>query len=179
MKLTTCMFLGTALLVATAAACNKDDKAATSSKSGEKDKMSAKKEEPAAPKEEPAAKAGPVELAALGLVIDLAGGEVSEMMGDQLIQGSETLVTVGVEAEPKTLEAAVSDAEMYSPTFTKKEAIEGGYHLEFNNSGSMGANYFVEVVKKIGDKSYKCSTTASTPEQGAAASKACLSLRAK
>jgi hypothetical protein len=124
--------------------------------------------------------AGPVEIPALGLVLDgPAGAEVSEMLGDQMVQAPGLVLTVGVVEGERTLEAAVDDADLYSPTFTRKDALGDGYHLEFNNTGAMGANYFVEVVRSIGGKTYKCTTTAMDRSIADAVAAACLSLRAK
>jgi len=158
-----------AALAASTTACKKDEKqpSAGEAKTAEGEKKPA---------------AGPLVIEALGLAIDApAGSQVSEMLGDQLIQGPGLVVTVGAakETTPKTLDAAVSEADMYSPTVTKKETTADGYHLEFKNSGSMGANYFVQVLRTIGDKPYLCSTTAPDEKMAAAAAAACTSLRAK
>jgi len=157
-----------AALAASTTACKKDEK--KEAPAGEA-KATEKKEA-----------GGPLVIEALGLAIDApAGSEVSEMLGDQMIQGPGLVVTVGPakETTPKTLEAAISEADMYSPTVTTKETTADGYHLEFKNTGSMGANYFVQVLRTVGDKQYLCSTTAPDEKMAAAATAACKSLRAK
>ena len=60
---------------------------------------------------------------------------------------------------------------------TVQEKTADGWHLEFNNTGSMGANYFVEIVRTINGTQYDCTTTAPDTDTAAAAVKACLSLK--
>ena len=139
-------------------------------------------------KEAPAAeKAAPKAIDAFGLAFDgPADARVDDMtMGDAktyMVMGSGLVFSV---AEPSsisstTLEEAVEASKMYDgATITKQETTADGYHLEFNNKGSMGANYFVEIRRTIGDKPYICSTTAPDAKMASAAVAACQSLRAK
>jgi hypothetical protein len=136
---------------------------------------------------QPAAKAAPKTIDAFGLAFDgPADAEVSDMtMGDNktmMVMGTGVVFSV---AEPSsisatTLEEAVEGSKIYDgATITKQEKTADGYHLEFNNKGSMGANYFVEIRRTIGEKPYICSTTAPDASFAKAAVAACQSLRAK
>jgi hypothetical protein len=151
------------------------------SKSESKDKGSGKAtESKSESKEKAAPKAGTIEQ--LKLAYDGPAGEVSDMsMGgdpDWMVMADGLVFTVGTPKEAKTFEQAIEDAELYSPTFTVKEKTADGYHLEFNNTGSMGANYFVEIQRSIGGTTYRCATTQPDAAGAAAAVKACQSLRA-
>jgi hypothetical protein len=113
-----------------------------------------------------------------------ADAKVSDMsMGkarSYMVMGSETLFTVSEvgESAPATLEAAIEEAKVYDGVqFTKKDKTADGWDLEFQNKGSLGANYFVDVRRKIGGRAISCTTTASRPEQATKAVAACKSLR--
>jgi hypothetical protein len=164
----------------TVAAC-KDDKKDEGGAAGKPKEGSAEKAD------KPAGKGAAKTIDAFGLAFDgPADAEVSDMtMGDNktyMIMGTGVVFSV---AEPSsiaatTLEEAVEGAKIYDGvTFTKQEKTADGYHLEFNNKGSMGANYFVEIRRTIGEKPYICSTTAPDPSFASAAVAACQSLRAK
>jgi hypothetical protein len=157
------------LLLLSTAACGKKD---TDSKSS--GKATEQKETKAA------AKGGSIEQ--LKLAYDGPAGEVSDMAmgGDPnwMVQAPGLVFSVGTPKEPKTLETAVEDSKMYDGKITVQEKTADGYHLEFNNTGSMGANYFVEVLRTINGTAYFCSTTAPDADTAAAATKACQSLRA-
>lgn len=107
--------------------------------------------------------AGPTKLPKLGLQLDVPGSvEVSDAIGGEghMLMGSGIgAMSVTIETEAKTLEQAKSDADMYSPKNLKEEKLADGWALTFENTGSMGKNYFVEVRRDIDGKSYACSTT--------------------
>ncbi|MGE0401592.1 MAG: hypothetical protein AB7T06_33130 [Kofleriaceae bacterium] len=107
--------------------------------------------------------AGPTQLPKLSLQIDVPGSvTVSNAIGGEghMLMGEGIgAMTITVEKEAKTLDAAKSDAEMYSPKNLKEEKLADGWALTFENTGSMGKNYFVEVRRDIDGKSYSCSTT--------------------
>lgn len=107
--------------------------------------------------------AGPTKLPKLSLQIDVPGSvEVSDAIGGEghMLMGSGIgAMSITIEKEAKTLEAAKSDADMFSPKNLKEEKLADGWALTFENSGSMGKNYFVEVRRDIDGKSYSCSTT--------------------
>ncbi len=127
------------------------------------------------------AKAGPTTLPKLGLSIDVPGKvEVGDaIMGEgHMLQGAGIgALTVEIEAKPKTLEEAKSDSELYSPKNVKDEKLADGWALTFDNTGSMGKNYFVTVQREIGGKTYTCSTTGGEASQAAAVLAACKTLR--
>jgi hypothetical protein len=124
---------------------------------------------------------GPTKLPKLGLQIDVPGSvEVGDaVMGEgHMLQGSAIgAMQIEVADKKKTLDDAKSDADMYSPKDLKADALPDGYAVTYNNTGSMGANYFVDVQRDIGGKTYHCSTTGSDPKQAAAVLEACKSLK--
>jgi hypothetical protein len=131
---------------------------------------------------EAAASSSSLKLEKIGLQADAPeGSKVSDaMLGDGvMIQGPNLVVDIkeASEAQPATLEAAKEDAAMYKPTNVKPEKLADGWAISYENKGSMGTNYFVQVRRTIGDKTFFCSTTASNPEQKANALAACKSLR--
>lgn len=127
------------------------------------------------------AKAGPLELTKVGLKMNAPAGST---VGDQIagsgvtVQGPNLVVSVeeASETRPKTGEDAQKEADMYSPKNAKVEALPDGWALTFDNEGGMGKNYFVNVRRDLGGKSYWCETTASSPEQQKNALEACKSL---
>lgn len=143
-----------------------------------------KEEAGSSPSGQPAAKsapAGPTKLPKLGLSIDVPGAvEVGDaIMGEgHMLQGAGIgAMTVEVADKPQTLEEAKSDADMYSPKNLEEETLTDGWALTFDNTGSMGKNYFVQVRRDLGGKTYSCSTTGSDASQAAAVLAACKTLR--
>jgi hypothetical protein len=159
----TILFVATALM----AGCKKKEEAAGSSSSGKST--------------EAKAAAGPTKLPKLNLSIDVPGKiEVGDaIMGEgHMLQGAGVgALTVEVASKQQTIEEAKSDAEMYTPKNLKEEKLADGWALSFENSGSMGKNYFVQVRRDIGGKTFTCSTTGSDPKQAEAVLAACKSLR--
>jgi hypothetical protein len=125
--------------------------------------------------------AGPTKLAKLNLQIDVPGkvevGDAIMGEGHMLMGTGVGAMTIEEQAKPQTLDEAKSDAEMYSPKNLKSETLADGWVLTFENTGSMGKNYFVEVRRDIGGKTYECSTTGSDPKQAEAVAAACKTLR--
>lgn len=153
------------------AEAKKDTKSADA-KSGDA-KSEAKADAPAA--------AAKLDLPKVGLKADAPAGATAGdgvmgnghmVMGDNLVVGVEE----AGESTPKTLDAAKSDAEMYGPKNIKEEKLADGWVLTFENEGSMGKNYHVNVRREIGGKAYSCTTMQSTPEQSANAVAFCKSL---
>ena len=160
------------------AACGKSDK---SGKEGDKAGGAAGKPAQAA-NEAPPKPAGPTAIAKLGIKAALpAGAKIGDgVVGDGgMIQAPD--LVVGIDAasdmQPKTLDAAKEDADMYSPKNLQGEALPDGFALTFENEGGMGKNYFVNVRREISGKAYWCSTTASNPAQQANALAVCKSLQ--
>jgi hypothetical protein len=177
-----------AAVVGLAGACDKggdksaDDKKTASAKKDDKGekKDEAGKEE--AGKEE-AGGSAKLSLEKLGLTAEGPGGS---KVGDALVgsgvmvQGPNLVVTVeeASDSRPKTADAAKEDADMYSPQNLQTEDLDDGFVVTFENEGGMGKNYFVNVRREIGGKTYWCETTASNPEQSANAVAFCKSLSA-
>ncbi len=162
-----------------ATACKKDDASKDSPASGAK-ASGAEATAGGAKAAGGEAKAGPQAIAALKLQFDgPAGAKVSEMAGSQMVQAPGLVFTVDTASEmtSKTLDAAIEDSKMYDGAITRQDKLADGYHLEFNNKGGMGANFFVQVYREIGGTGYLCSTTAPDAGMAASAAKACLSLR--
>lgn len=78
---------------------------------------------------------------------------------------------------PKTLDEEKTDAADFKPKNLKAETLPDGWALSYENTGSMGTNYWVTVRRDIGGKPYKCWTTGSQAEQAKAVLAACKSLR--
>jgi len=113
-----------------------------------------------------------------GLTIEFSGTVDKAIGGDGvMIQGDNGVVTVEEVKTPKKIEDAKSDADMYSPKNYKEEKLADGYALTYENSGSMGANFFVDVQRTIAGKTYHCSTTGSSADQQQAVLAACKSLK--
>jgi len=127
------------------------------------------------------AKAGPTKLPKLGLSIDVPGKvEVGDaIMGEgHMLTGSGVgAMTIEITAKPQTLDEAKSDADLYTPKNLKDEKLADGWTLTFDNTGSMGKNFFVQVRRDINGKTYNCSTTGSDANQAAAVLAACKTLR--
>lgn len=123
---------------------------------------------------------GPVALPDLGLQIDAPGVSVDKAIGGtghMLMGGDVGAMQVEVKDADQTLDDGKSDAGMYNPQNLKEEKLADGWALTWNNTGSMGANYFVETRRTIDGKCYKCGSTVSKLEQAEAVLKACKSLR--
>lgn len=135
------------------------------------------------PAEKPAAPATPeVTIAAYGLKVQAPEGtQVSEMMGDQMLQGPGLVVTVGEAGDdyPKASADAVKDMQdtYEGVENVKEETLADGWLISAENKGGMGTNYWVKSMRTIGGKAYKCETTASSAAQQAAAITACKSLK--
>ncbi len=127
------------------------------------------------------AKGAAVKLPKVGLQLDIAGETmVSDGMGAQsnMVNGEAIgALEVEVAEKPQTLDEAKADAADYKPRNLKEEKLADGWALSYDNTGSMGTNYFVHVRRDLGGKSYTCSTTGSKPDQAQAVLAACKSLR--
>ena len=135
----------------------------------------------AKPAGDKAAGGGAVKLAKLGLALD-APGEVAvgdAVVGDgHMLQGSGIgALSVEIAKAPQTIDEAKEDAKMYTPANLKADTLPDGWALTFENKGSAGVNFFVDVRRTIDGKLIKCSTTGADAGQAAAALAACKSLR--
>lgn len=115
------------------------------------------------------------------LSIDVPGEvTVSDgIMGDGNMLQGEDVGAFQVEPfkTPQTADEAKADADMYTPKNLKVETLADGWAMTFENTGSMGTNYWVTVRRDIGGKPYKCSSTQDQKERAAAVLAACKSLK--
>lgn len=126
--------------------------------------------------------AAAVDITKLGLKAEApAGTNIGDaVMGEGVMaQGPNLVATVEVASDtrPKTEEDAKEEAESYTPQNFKSEKLDDGWAVTFDNQGDLGTNYFVQVRRDIGGKTYWCETTSSTPEQQTAALDFCKSLK--
>ncbi|HEY4117039.1 MAG TPA: hypothetical protein VGM56_04265, partial [Byssovorax sp.] len=113
-----------------------------------------------------------------GLSIDFPGDVSAAIGGDgDMVMGENGVLTVEIAKTKQTADEAKTDANDYSPKNFKSENLSDGWAVTYDNTGGMGANYFVTVQRDIGGKTYKCSTNQPKPEQAAAVLAACKSLK--
>src|SRR6187549_1933980 len=157
---TTVLVIALASLVTTTA-CSKKDSGGSAGKTSES--------------------AGPTKLPKLGLTVDVPGEATvgDGVLGDgQSVTGEDIgMMNIEVATKPQTLDEAKSDADMYTPKNLKADKLADGWALSFENSGGAGANYFVDVRREIGGKTYKCSTTQGDKDRAAAVLAACKTLK--
>lgn len=166
------------LALVTVAACSKDkDKDSESSASSKAASGSTSKKSSAKKGSGPES----VSIDKLGLEASAPSGtQVSDgVLGDgAMLQGPDLVVQIELATDmtPTTVDAAKEEADMYSPKNLATETLADGWALTFDNVGSMGTNYFVQVRRELGGKAYWCTTTASSEAQKANALAACKSL---
>lgn len=124
-------------------------------------------------------------LAKLGVALDVVGeAEISDGVGkDSQMFGSPSTGMVIVSEVPgkskKTLATAKKDAaELFKAKNLQSGTLATGYWVSYENTGSAGKNYFVEVQHDVGKRTVRCESTSDSPEKAAAALTACKSLRA-
>jgi len=178
---TTTLVLSCLLCTSFAVGCGSKPAEPAGAKDNKEAKADAKKDVKADAKEEKkeAAGGGDIDLPKVGLKGTApAGTNVSEMMGNDMVQGPGLVATVEAgDDKPKTGEEAQKEADMYSPENAKIEKLEDGYVLTFTNKGGMGTNYWVQARREIDGKAYWCTTTASQQEQSDNAVAFCKSLK--
>jgi hypothetical protein len=132
---------------------------------------------------ESAQKTSATKLEKLGVQLDIQG---EALVGDGLDKTSQMvnatslgalLVSEVGKSSAKTLKAAKSEAGLFKPRNVQGETQADGYWLTFENTGSMGTNYWVKTRKQLGAKSYECGATVDTADKAAAALSACKTLR--
>jgi len=128
------------------------------------------------------ASTAPLDLPKLGLKADApAGSTVNDAIigGGHLVMGPGLVVNVleASDTQPKTVEDAKGEADLFSPKNLKEEKLADGWVLTFDNEGGLGKNYFAHVRRDIGGKAIWCETTASAPEQQTGAVNFCKSLK--
>ena len=107
------------------------------------------------------------------------GAQVSDGIGGgAMVQAPGLVATVEIAGEttPKTAEQARSEADMYSPKNTSSEKLADGFVFTFENKGGAGTNYWAQVRRDIGGKSFWCTTTGAQKEQQQNAVAFCKSL---
>lgn len=116
---------------------------------------------------------------ALGAAEKGIGSDYAVSLDDGTPMGTGIIVTT--ELASKTFEDALGNAEMYTATsgkIDKKEKTADGWVFRYNNKGELGDNFFVNVVKTVGDKKIECSAMAATVAGADQAEAACLSITA-
>ncbi len=127
------------------------------------------------------AKALSVTIPKLGLKGSAPGETEPPIIGDgdpcMIMAASFTLnVSEAKATDPKTLKDEEAIAKGFNAKNTKSETLPDGWLMTYQNTGSMGDNYFVSVRREIGGKAYLCETMQSTPAQQAAVVAFCKSL---
>jgi hypothetical protein len=122
-----------------------------------------------------------IQIPKLGLKGSAPGETEAPIIGDgEPILVAAAFFTVSVAeakaTDPKTIKDAQKAAELFTPKNVKTETLPDGWVLTYENTGSLGANYFVNTRREIGGKAYLCDTMQSTPEQQAKAIAFCKSL---
>ncbi|MFO0618464.1 MAG: hypothetical protein U0414_38075 [Polyangiaceae bacterium] len=167
------------------------DTAASASPSGgasAPNKDAAKKDDKPAdkPAEKPAEKkeeAKATKIDAIGLTAMLpAGGQIMKGMseGSAMITSDATTMNVSVakDTDPKTVEQGKDSALLGDKgRGLKGDKIADGWIVTWENTGSMGDNYWLSMRREIGGKGYMCETTVSNENQRKAAIEICNSLK--
>ena len=127
-------------------------------------------------------KAVATKLPKLGLQIDIPGdivnvGDAVMAEGNSIVGSDVGAMQVEIFKDPQTIDQAKDDAKMFNPKNVKEEKLADGWTLSFENTGSMGTNYWVTVRRDIGGKTYKCWVTGNTKGQADATLAACKTLR--
>jgi len=169
------LLLISALSALAVVACNSDSATSTSTKSGEGKAPSVKTE---------AAKSKVLKLEAIKVQLDANAPEGFSPMGENfwiaiLADGAGTNLSLQVK-DSASFEEYVGTAEMFvasKGSITRNAKTADGGIVEYNNTGSMGANFFIDVVKVIDGKKIQCGGVQSSQAQADAVSKACLTLR--
>jgi len=112
-----------------------------------------------------------------GLTIDFVGG-IDKVMGDEyVVKGPKGAVFLEPVAQPKRIAEAKSDADGMSAKNYKQDKLADGYAITYDNVGTAGPNYFVEVQRTIAKKVYHCSTIGRSSDEQQAVLAACKTLR--
>lgn len=122
-----------------------------------------------------------VQITKLGLKGTAAGETEQPMLGDGdpvmvMAAGFTLNVSEAKATDPKTLKDAEAIAKGFNAKNSKTETLPDGWLMTYQNTGSMGENYFVSVRREIGGKGYLCETMQSTPDQQKASVAFCKSL---
>lgn len=88
-----------------------------------------------------------------------------------------TMVIAPAKDAAKTLAAAKSDAEMYSPKNIQEETLPDGWVLMFENEGGGGKTWWLQGLRTIEGKGWECSVTSPQAEHQKTGLAICKSLR--
>ncbi len=174
MILTSLCFLG-ALAIA---ACEKGDGKAGDGKTADAKAADAKGDtKPAAAKNETK------KLDKVGLSVELPpDSTVSDGMGDNSamvsVPGAALTISVAKDTDPKTVDDGKNGALLGDKGRNLKgDKIADGWIVTWENTGSMGDNYWLTMRREIGGKGYMCETMQSNEEQRQKAIALCKSLK--
>jgi len=130
--------------------------------------------------------AGPkvIAVAKLGLKGTAPGETEDPIIGDGdpvMIMGATFSVNLEVAkaTDPKKASDAQKDAKLFNGKDVQTQTLSDGWVVTFENTGSMGTNYWVTVRRDIAGKAYLCTTTQDTAEKQKAAVAFCESLTAQ
>jgi hypothetical protein len=159
------------------AACNKADaKGSDSAKTAAADSRPAGDTKPAAAAPKAATKIDKLGLTAELPELSSVGDGVSE--GSVMIVGTAPVnIAAAKDDSPKTAEDAQKSYADFNPKNIKSEKLGDGWALTFENTGSLGTNYWLTVRRTIAGKDYLCDTSVSKEEQREAALAICKSLK--
>lgn len=125
----------------------------------------------------------PTKIEQVGLTAELPeGATVMKGMSDgsAMISTDATTFNVSVakDTDPKTLEQGKSGALLGDKgRGLTGEAIADGWVVTWENTGSMGDNYWLSMRREIGGKGYMCDTMQSNDAQRKAAIEICKGLK--
>lgn len=106
------------------------------------------------------------------------GSRVSEALGKDLVDGPGLVATVESGATtPRAIDEAKREAEDFTAQAIAEATLDDGWVLTFENEGSMGPNYWVQVRRELEGEAFFCSTTADSAEVRDAALAFCKSLK--
>jgi hypothetical protein len=122
-----------------------------------------------------------LELTKLGLKAQgPKGADIGDgVLGDGVLvqaPGYAVNIELAKDSTPATADAAKQEADMYTPKNIKTEKLADGFVFTFENKGGMGTNYWTQVRRDIGGKSYWCTANGPQAEQQANAVALCKSL---
>jgi len=86
-------------------------------------------------------------------------------------------IKVAGDTDPKTLDEYKKSVADFTPKNAKDGKLDDGWWSTWENTGSMGTNYWVSVYRTIDKKGYICDTSVDTQAKGDAALKVCKTLK--
>jgi hypothetical protein len=123
---------------------------------------------------------GSTKMPKLGLELAVSGVEVTDGIGGDgvtLMGGNIGAMSVELDKDPATEATVKDDADLFNAKNFKPEKLADGFGATYENTGSGGANYFINYHRTIDGKQYHCSSMVATPDQQKAVTDACKSLK--